>query len=109
MAGILKGPVALLDFSLLISDSIFSAVVGEIKKLLKKGVFKYTKGDISTFGIEQLRSLPILIKNIVEHVGNHMTITYDIIICYDFNGSMTSWRLKMDNLFHTIPNFFYYL
>ena len=34
-----------------------------------------------------------------------MTISYDIIICNDFNGSMTSWRLKTDNLIDTIPNF----
>jgi len=42
ITGILKGPVALLDFSLVISDSISSAVVGEIKKVLQKGVFKYS-------------------------------------------------------------------
>ena len=35
-----------------------------------------------------------------------MTISYDTIICNDFNSSMTSWRLKMDNLFNTILNCF---
>ena len=35
-----------------------------------------------------------------------MTISYDIISCNDFNGSMASWRLKVNNLFDTIPNFF---
>ena len=45
-------------------------------------------------------------KKVIKHIRNHMTISYDIIICNDFNGSMTSWRLKMDNLFDTIPKFF---
>ena len=35
-----------------------------------------------------------------------MTISCDIIICNNFNGSMTCWRLKLDYLFNTIPNSF---
>lgn len=35
-----------------------------------------------------------------------MTISYDIIIYNDFNGSVASWRLKVNNLFNTIPIFF---
>lgn len=35
-----------------------------------------------------------------------MTISSDIIICNNFNGSMTCWRLKLDYLFNTIPNSF---
>ena len=58
--------MALLDFNLVISGSISSAVVGEMKKLLQKEVFKYSKGDISTFGIEQARSLPILAKKLLN-------------------------------------------
>ena len=64
VTGILKGPVALLDFSLVISFSISSAVIGEIKKLLQGGVFNYSKGDIPTFGIEKARSFPILAKKL---------------------------------------------
>ena len=63
VTGALKGPVPLLDFSLVISVSISSAVVGEIKKLLQEGVFKYSKGDISTFDIKQARSFPVLAKH----------------------------------------------
>ena len=64
VTGILKGPVALLDFSLVISFSIYSAVIREIKKLLQGGVFNYSNGDISTFGIEKARSFPILAKKL---------------------------------------------
>ena len=35
-----------------------------------------------------------------------MTISYDITIGNNFNGSMTCWRLKMNNLFNTLPNSF---
>ena len=58
----LKGPVAFLDFTLVIKVSIPPVVVGEIKKLLQKGVIKYLKEDISTFSIEQERSFPMICR-----------------------------------------------
>ena len=35
-----------------------------------------------------------------------MTISYDITVGKNFNGYMTSWRLKMNNMFNTILNSF---
>ena len=35
-----------------------------------------------------------------------MTISYDITVGNNFNGYMTSWRLKMNNMFNTILNSF---
>ena len=49
-----------LHLSLVLSVSISSAVVGEIKMLLQRGVLKNSKGDISTFGIKKARSFPVL-------------------------------------------------
>ena len=62
ITGMLKGPVALLDFKLIISHSISFAVVGKIQKLSHDVFFEYSKGDISIFGIEQARFFPIFAK-----------------------------------------------
>ena len=35
-----------------------------------------------------------------------MIISYDITVANNFNGYMTCWRLKMDNMFNTSPNSF---
>ena len=74
MTGTLKGPAALLHLSLVLSVSISSAVVGEIKMLLTKGVLKNSKGDISTFGIEQARSFPVLTSTIIGFIQTDITL-----------------------------------
>jgi hypothetical protein len=51
LIGILKGPVALLEFKSEISVSILPTVAGKRKKLLHSGLFKYSIGDVEPLGI----------------------------------------------------------
>ena len=51
---------------LVISFSISSAAIGEIKKLLQGGVFKCSKADISTFGVQHAWTFPISSKTLLN-------------------------------------------
>ena len=42
--------------------------------LLPKGVLKNSKGDISTFGIEQARSFPVLTTTVIGFIQIDITI-----------------------------------
>ena len=62
----LKGPVAFLDLSLVISFNFLYCCRRNNKAITGRS-FKKSKGDISTFGIAQAKSSLILVKNYWAH------------------------------------------